>query len=238
MGRRVVTVVGAGSLRCAPPVLASIAAPRFEHALEVRLFDANIERLDLMGRLLARMFEITRAQHVFAMHPNLGLALRGTDAAVVCLYEDCARRMTGKTATRVLLPADPIEPEKLSELSRGDMNKPTPMHELSPMTLAALAMPDNEGRTRDEVVANALALTMERIEGDVLILNLTRNASISPSVLHKSFDWPPTLEPDVHATFPHRILRWIDGDFELDTYMEGFKDSPVAQWMVNDFGAM
>jgi hypothetical protein len=235
---RVLAVVGAGSLRCAPPVLASIAAPRFEHSLEVRLFDANIERLDLMGRLLARMFELTRAQHVFSMHPNLGLALRDADAVVVCLYEDCARRMVGKTAMRVLLPADPVESETLVDLSRGDLNKPTPMHELSPMTLAALSMPENEGRSRDEVVANAVALTVERIPTGAVVLNLTRNAPISPALPHTALDWPPVLDPETHATLPHRILRWIDGDYELDGVIEQHASSPVVDWLVRSVGAI
>lgn len=238
MASRVLTIVGAGSLRCAPPVLASIAAPRFEYALEIRLFDANLERLDLMGRLLERMFDITRSQHEFSMHPNLGLALRETDATVICLHEDCARRMTGKTATRFLLPADPVEPDTVEELSRGDMNKPTPFHELSPMTLAALAMPENAGQTRDEVVLNAVALTVERLPQGSLVLNLTRNAPISPALPHTALDWPPTLEPSVRSTLPHRILRWIDGDYELDTYIEQYRKSPVCNWLISDFEAL
>jgi hypothetical protein len=238
MAGRVLTVAGAGSLRCAPAVLASIAAPRFEHALEVRLFDANIERLDLMGRLLARMFELTRAQHVFSMHPNLALSLREADGAVLCLYEDCARRMTGKSATRVLLPSEPVDTGNISDLSRGDLNRPTPFDELSPMTLAALAMPENEGRSRDEVVANAMALTAERLDPRTLVLNLTRNAPLSASVRHRELAWPPMLDPAEHATLPHRILRWIGGDHELDGFMEGHRRSPVAQWLTDEFGAL
>jgi hypothetical protein len=238
MATRVLSIVGSGSLRCAPPVFASIAAPRFEHALEIRLFDANIERLDLMGRLLARMLDVTRAQHVFAMHPNLGLALRGADGAIVCLHEDCARRMTGKTATRVLLPSEPVETDKLSDISRGDVNRPTPFDELSPMTLAALAMPENEGRTRDEVVANAMGLTIERLDPRTKMLNLTRNAPVSDTVPHEALDWPPLLSPAEHEAFPHRILRWINGDPELDAFIEQHGQSPVARWLVDEFGAL
>jgi hypothetical protein len=238
MAGRVLTIVGAGSLRCAPAVFASLCAPRFEHSLEVRLFDANIERLDLMGRLLARMFELTRAQHVFAMHPNLGLSLRGADGAVLTLYEDCARRMTGKTATRVLLPSEPAESGKLEDLNRGDLNRPTPFDELSPMTLAALSTPEGGGRTRDEVVANAMALTIERIETGTVLLNLTRNAPISPTVPHKAIDWPEPLEPGSHTALPHRVLRWIGGDHELEGFMEGHRHSPVARWLTDEFGAL
>ena len=238
MRRRVVTVVGAGSLRCAPPVFASIAAPRFEHPLEIRLFDANRERLDLMTRLMARLVEASRTEHEVVEQPNLTLALREADAAIVCLYEDCARRMTGKTATRMLLPPDQAEARRLIDLNRGDLNSPTPIEELSPMTLAALAVPENdETRTRDEAVANALALTLERIK-DARILNLTRNAPISPSVPHTAYDWPATLDPETHTSLPHRILRWINGDHELDRYLEEYRESPVARWLITDLGAL
>jgi hypothetical protein len=237
MARKVVTVVGAGSVRCAPPVLSSVAAPRFERPIELRLYDANAERLDLMARLAERLFEIARVEHEVQSTDSLDEAVRGSDAVVVCLYEDCARRMTGKTTARVLLQTDPVDGDKIIELHRGDLNQPTPFDELSPMTLAALSTPEGGDVTREQAIEGAVAMVVERT-GDVPLLNLTRGAAFPSSPMTKSAEWPPTLDADEHSSRPHRILRWINGDPELGDYMESFRDSPAAQWLIADVGAL
>lgn len=236
MRRRAVTIVGAGSLRCAPAVLASIAAKRFERPLEVRLFDANGERLDLMARLALRLFEITNAAHDVLRRPVLEEALFESDAVVVCLYEDCAKRMTGKTAARFLLPSDPVDPTTRAELNRGDINRPTPFDELSPMTLEALSTPEDP-RTRDQAVADAMAVVAGLV-GKSLVLNLTRGIELPAPVSGTELVWPAPLAAEEHASFPHRILRWVNGDHEAFDYLTRFEQSPVAEWLVNDFGAM
>ena len=234
MRRRAVTIVGAGSLRCGPPVLASIAVKRFERPLEIRLFDANGERLDLMSRLALRLFEVTNSDHDVLKRSSLDEAMFETDAVIVSLYEDCAKRMTGKTSSRLLLPSDPVDPERVSELHRGDINRPTPFDELSPMTLEALSMPEDP-RTRDEAVADAMSLVADRV-GSALVLDLTREVDISTP--HTKADWPAPLDASNHSSFPHRILRWINGDHEVFEYMSRFEDSPVSRWMVDEFGAL
>ena len=235
MRRRAVTIVGAGSLRCAPAVFASIAAKRFERPLEVRLFDANGERLDLMWRLALRLFEMTNSAHDVLRRSSLEEAMFESDAVIVSLYEDCAKRMTGKTAARFLLPSEPVDPTTRAELNRGDINRPTPFDELSPMTLEALSTPSDD-RTRDEAVADAMAVVAAQV-GGAMVLNLTRGVELV-GVAHTTLDWPSPLGADEHSSLPHRILRWVNGDHELDEYMSRHESSPVAQWFVNDFGAM
>ena len=237
MARKVVTVVGAGSLRCSPPVLCSIAAPRFERALEVRLFDANAERLDLMARLAERLFEVTRVEHEVVRSDSLDAAMAGPDGVVVCLYEDCARRMTGKTSARVMLQTEPVDGDKIIELHRGDLNQPTPFDELSPMTLAALSAPDEGDLTRETVITSAISMVAERRNGAPL-LNLTRGGTFPESVNVRNADWPATLSAGEHSSRPHRILRWINGEPELNDYMDIFRESPVAKWLIDDVGAL
>lgn len=233
MATKTVTIVGAGSLRCGPAVLSSVFAPRFEHPFELRLFDANLERLDLVTRLAGRMLDVTRTDHLIQTYVHLGESLRDADAVVVTLYEDCARRMTGKTSARLMLPSEPVD----TDPGRGDINRPTPFDELSPMTLAALSTPNEGPDDRDSVVARALDLVAEGL-GSKDVLNLTRRASLPRSLPHRELSWPEPLPPGTHTSWPHRILRWIDGDHELDAFLDAYRESPVARWLIEDVGAL
>ena len=237
MRRRAVSIVGAGSLRCAPVVFASLAALRLEHPLEVRLYDANEERLDLMDRLARHMFGQTMSRHDVLYRPALEEAMELSEAVVVCLTEDCARRMTGKTAARFLIPTEEGEVTKVSELSRGDFNRPTPITEISPRTLAALSTPQDYESSREEALAQAMQSVID-LAGDAQVLNLTRNCPIPSGRDHTYLAWPEPLTAEQHASLPHRILRWLGGDHDVNDFIEAHAQSPVAKWFVKDFGAL
>lgn len=236
MKRTSVSVIGVGSLRCGPPVLASIAALRLEYPLEIRLFDANEERLDLMYRFARRVFEMTQSHHDVLYRPDLEEALADTDGVVLSLYEDCARRMTGRTTARFLLPEAPEDGENLYDLYGGDINKPTPMSDVSEMTLAALSSPDLESQTDDEALGAASELVATSI-GDAKLLNMTRSVVIPNEQEHMTLNWPDDLSHDDEVSFPHRILRWLHGDTDLEKYLVQHVRTPFSEWLVKELGA-
>ncbi len=203
--------------------------------LELRLFDANEERLDLMVRLADQLLAMTGGEHGVLCTSIVEEALQGVDAAVVSLTEDCARRMTGKTAARVLLPVEPEEGTELYDLHGGDMNIPTPLEELGPRTLAALSTPEVGSVTREEAIAAALEVVFQYV-GDAKVLNLTRRAAVSKRPAHTTLSWPEPLSEEERRSMPHQILRWINGDEGLDQYLQEFGGSPLANWLKSEIG--
>ena len=230
MKRTAVSLIGVGSLRCGPPVLSSIAAMGLSRPLDLRLFDANEERLDLMARLAEQVIAMTGGEHGLVFTSSVEEALDGADAAVISLSEDCARRMTGKIAARVLLPVEPEEGTKLYDLYGGDINSPTPLEELGPRTLAALSTPDAGRMTRQEALEAATDQVLAQM-GDVKALNLTRFDQATEHPGHTALSWPEALTEEERTTMPHQILRWLGGDQELGQYLRQFADSPVASWL-------
>ena len=63
MSRRSLALIGAGNIRCCPSVLASIAALGALEDLDIRLYDANQERLDLYFQLAGTIMDLSDREH-------------------------------------------------------------------------------------------------------------------------------------------------------------------------------
>ena len=111
MSRRSLALIGAGNIRCCPSVLASIAALDTLDGLDIRLYDANQERLDLYFQLAGTIMDLSEREHDLFRKPVLKEALDKADVVILTLNEDCSRRMTGKSAAMVYLPSE-IEEEE------------------------------------------------------------------------------------------------------------------------------
>lgn len=85
-------ILGAGSVRCMPPVISSFATYFGERPLEVRLYDADEERLDLMDRLARHCFRLMKANHAVLYRPDPKEALEGADRVVIQVGRNCARK--------------------------------------------------------------------------------------------------------------------------------------------------
>lgn len=85
-------VLGAGSVRCTVPVVASLATYFGERPLEVRLFDADEERLDLFDRLARTCFAVNRATHSLLASSDAAEAVEEADRIVVQVGANCARK--------------------------------------------------------------------------------------------------------------------------------------------------
>lgn len=132
-----VAILGVGSLRCMPPVISALATYAGERPLEVRLYDADLERLDLMDRFARVCFQITNSTHDVRFRPDPKEALEEVDRIVLMVGRNCARKLMGikfsdfsrqddgmiSTALRILMEDAPPEADVLS-LERKSVSIP------------------------------------------------------------------------------------------------------------------
>ena len=95
MGSVRLAILGAGSVRCSVPVIASLATFFGERPLEVALYDADEERLDLFDRFARLCFMATRAEHSVFSTTDPTEALDGVNKVIVQVGENCARKLLG-----------------------------------------------------------------------------------------------------------------------------------------------
>lgn len=91
MELRKLVVLGAGSIRCAPAVMASLATYD-HHRLEIWLYDADEERLDLFDMVGRTYMTATKAKHTLLSTTDPAEALDGADHVIVMIDENCATR--------------------------------------------------------------------------------------------------------------------------------------------------
>ena len=133
MRDRVILLAGDGKVRCATPVLASLATWYPDDIISISLFDANLERLDLISRLAQKLFDDFNRDLMIRSSTDLAEASEGTTDLVLMLNEDGSRRMVGAVGSDTLQAFEEMEEDPF-ELRKGDRNRPTPPDQLSPAT--------------------------------------------------------------------------------------------------------
>ena len=116
------TILGAGSVRCAPPILGSLASYYGERPLEVRLYDADAERLDLFDLLARVVVEDTNVEHGVRSYADPVEALEGAHYVVLAVGENCARKYL-RQAGRVV-PVDAYEARREAVIAMLDAMPP------------------------------------------------------------------------------------------------------------------
>jgi hypothetical protein len=89
-------VIGAGSVRCSVPVIASLASYFGERRLDIRLYDADEERLDLFDRFARVAFTTTDATHLVAATSDPQEALSEAERVILQLDANCAWKQLGR----------------------------------------------------------------------------------------------------------------------------------------------
>ncbi|MGV3618974.1 MAG: hypothetical protein ACO1SV_26910 [Fimbriimonas sp.] len=100
------TIVGAGSVQCGPAIIGSLASYFGERPLEVRLYDADEERLDLFDRLARLVFGDTVVEHHLKSYTDAVEALDGSRLVVLALDHNCARKYLRQTDAPVPIDDD------------------------------------------------------------------------------------------------------------------------------------
>jgi hypothetical protein len=85
-------ILGAGSVRCSPPVMVSLASYFGERPLEVILYDSDAERLDLFDRFARLCLLASRNPATILATEDAQEALAGADKVIVQVGENCARK--------------------------------------------------------------------------------------------------------------------------------------------------
>jgi hypothetical protein len=89
------SIMGAACLRCGVPVISSLANYFGERPLDVVLFDADHERLDLFDRFARFVFAGMHSTHTLRSTEEVPDALMDAELVIVQLDENCARKLLG-----------------------------------------------------------------------------------------------------------------------------------------------
>ena len=91
-------VIGAGNLRCSPAVIGSLGTYFGERPIELFLWDADEERLDLFDRLARACFLATKATHRVLASTEIDEALEESNFVLFQLGENCCRKYINASA--------------------------------------------------------------------------------------------------------------------------------------------
>jgi hypothetical protein len=85
-----VTVIGVGNLQCGPAVVAALANYFGEREIEIVLWDADQERLELFDRLLRSLADLNRNPIFIMSTLDVDEALDGAWRVILCMDRNCA----------------------------------------------------------------------------------------------------------------------------------------------------
>lgn len=86
-------ILGAANMRCGPAIVGSLASYFGERPLEIRMYDADEERLDTFDRLARLCFVSTYASHILISTIDPSEALNEADLIVLAIDPNCAGRL-------------------------------------------------------------------------------------------------------------------------------------------------
>lgn len=86
------TVIGIGNLRYGLPIIGALANYFGERPIELALYDADQERLELFARFARAAFSFNGATHSLLVTQDSAEALEGSSRVILALDENCARR--------------------------------------------------------------------------------------------------------------------------------------------------
>lgn len=86
-------LMGIGNLRCGPPILASLATFFWERPLDIRMYDSDAERLDLLDRFARVCFLMAHSSHSLTTTESPLEALDDASLIVLSVGENCARKL-------------------------------------------------------------------------------------------------------------------------------------------------
>jgi hypothetical protein len=129
-------IIGAGSIRCSPPVIGTLATHYGERPLEVVLYDSDADRLNLFDYFARFCFLAMNSTHSVRMTTDPAVALEGADKVILQMDENCAQKLLARPegpaldeALEVIYPLIPPAAEVMSLL----LNRELPLYEYRAM---------------------------------------------------------------------------------------------------------
>lgn len=220
-------------------MLAGLAAYAPDHDLEIRLWDADPEMLDLFHRFATQCLAITKLGHRILAGTEPVEAFEGADAVILCVGTRCAKRFLappvehGVEAEVEEAPKSEADAEGEADTALkfgyGDSNRPTPRRHLSPQLRHILYHPADD-LPRKEAMDRAVRRLRLLVPDNAALLSLLRDSDVHMG-RGAHLDWPPALTPEELEQRPHEVLRWVQGEPGLSAYIELNRQSPVTRWL-------
>lgn len=214
-------VLGIGSLRSGPPVVAALANYFGERELEVRLYDSDDERLDLFDRLARACFVVEKARHRLFSFNDHREALDEADAAIVCVGFNCARKLLGIKQE---------EPPAEEQAPLHPVERAAECGPVSGMPRSWYYGEPPKPEFRAQVLRSALDILLEEVPADLPLLDMMRGAKLSGKRVSR-LEWPDALGEEERLALAHQVLRWVKGDEYLHTLLNAHRLSPIKRWL-------
>jgi hypothetical protein len=225
---RAIAVVGAGNFAVTAPVMATLAA-YLDAPLRISLFDPHEERLDLAHLFLKLCVNESNSEHAALADNNPAEIIAGADILIWTLDEDAARRLRGTTPHFAEVPED--EPRNVFELVRGDMNRPTPPHQLSQRVCNAIGVPIDQEGSPAEVMTDAVRDLLRFAHPSARHLSLLRNAAWPEGTAFDYLNWPAPIADHLLPAVPHQVLRWARETEPIYDLLRTARQNPLTEWL-------
>lgn len=192
-----------------PSVAATLAAYFGERPLEIRLYDADLERADLFAQFARTCFLLTKAGHEVDVFPEPAQALEGADRVILQVGTNCARKFLLSVGRRDLLAPD------------------------DPAPAAGLTREGYRPRSYDRrAVQEAVNLLAPMIPPDAQVLSLQRaDIELEQGPTLTRAQWPGEISIDERISLPHQVLRWVHGEEYPHGLIQASEKSPVKAWL-------
>ncbi|MBV6459628.1 MAG: hypothetical protein HONBIEJF_02778 [Fimbriimonadaceae bacterium] len=222
MGHVELALIGVGSLRFGPSILASLPHLNPGPNWTLRLFDTDLERLDLMDRLARLLLIADEIGPRIVSTDEIDDATQQVQLAIVSIG--------GNTAYRYWNPAPRIDRTSGTSLPSATPVSLEVWFQSQPQEGRVLA-PAREG---DPIEREARIRTLwsefgRRLLGTARVLNLS--PELADIDADHVLDWPVPPLVEQKSAVPHQILRWIRGEDRVEPFIDSMANSPVVEWL-------
>jgi len=201
-----VALIGAGNMRVAPSVVAALATTCGERPLQVHLFEANAERLDLMDRFARVCFHRTDYGHQVLATDRAEEAVMDAPLVLLALDEEGVVEWQS--------PSEPIP-------DRGEDYRP------SDWSTEAWVIPGQGDRTVEAEDLVDRLHQLRRAESTWVWLEQSMIPTEAFLLEDIALPWPTKICAESPEVIPHQILRWLGGDESLESWLESCVDHPL-----------
>ena len=199
------SIVGAGSLRCAAPVLASIYNLPLSQETEVFLCDPHEGALDLLDRLARTFAAAQDLENTIVSTPDLDDALEDSSTVILCFGLGKSRKQHEDWSSS----CEPSISVKLADEARAILLN-----------------------TSFERVNECLFRLEPDVSVINLVSPIDLSAQLLAfQAIH--LDWPAALPQDKRVSAAHQILRWVRGDEPLFTELQREADGPLVRALLD-----
>jgi hypothetical protein len=198
-----IAIIGAGSLRAAAPVLATLFALPPDPFDRLTLCDTHAEKLDLFDRLARTFASSVEGPISMTATADMDQALDAADSVILCFGLGNRREEFDG---------------KLHEIPQDERNGAAPL-------LRARILNETFKRL------NPLLLQGEQLVFNLVRPATLTALLLDATAFH--IDWPPPIDRQNEYMAAHRALRWVRGDVPAFEPLKEYKVTPLTTAMLD-----